>query len=275
MSIARAVERFRPAGERLIRFAQSPMGEEVAEGVTAGGLVGLGLLASGQPIEQTATQTALAMAGGIGLGMGGRRIGAAIGKRIHPEAYTNQGSLISGFSRMGGQEGLFSGISDSMTKGFGELRGYLRKNTMDEIHGAFIDNPVEVARKFGVTPDEFEGLLSKLRKADDIVTNAAVEYGETGAAAALRRGGENMRKNGIDDSVTEAVHDFQNGLANIIDSTPVTITGEHTGRALGRAFGDELGVGLGLGAGALIGQQAGWESEKDREIRLLREQLGQ
>lgn len=275
MSISGAIKRFRPAGERLIRFAQSPWGEEIAEGVTAGGLVGLGLLASDQPIEQTATQTALAMAGGVGLGMGGRRIGAAIGKAMHPAAYANQSGMLAGFSRLTGQKGIFTGMSDSMTNAFRDLRGYLRKNTMDEIHGAFIDNPVEISRKFGVTPDEFEGLLSKLRKADDIVTNAAVEYGESGAAAALRRGGETMRKNGIDDEATKLVHDFQNGLANIIDAKPEVITGEHTGRAVGRAIGDEVGVGLGLGVGALIGQQAGWESEKDREIRLLREQLGQ
>ena len=74
----------RPAGAKLLQFGQTPLGEEVIEGTVVGGLTGAGMLFSEQDIRQTALQTALAIAGGIGIGMGGRRMGAYLGKKIHP-----------------------------------------------------------------------------------------------------------------------------------------------------------------------------------------------
>jgi len=74
----------RKAGSQLISFfLNDPLGEELLEG-TAGGLIaGASQLGSDQTLGQTALETAAAIAGGIGLGMAGRRLGAMAGKQLH------------------------------------------------------------------------------------------------------------------------------------------------------------------------------------------------
>ena len=267
------IGRFRPAAERFLQFMNTPMGEEVLEGVTAGGLTGLALLTSGQPIEQTALQTALAMAGGIGVGMAGRRVGAAAGRKIHPQAYADQSGMIANVSRSVGQEGVFTGMKESLSHAGGEMRKVLRTNTIDALEDAFKANPVALAKEFNMTPDKFEEILPLLRKADDVVTPMSAESIDD-FAKLLKTDSQRMQSDGSQTGdVSKLIADAKGGIANILTSGSKPITGEHTGRALGRMFGDEIGVGLGLGTGALIGQQMGWESDKDRQIRLLEEQL--
>ena len=266
------IGRFRPATERLVKFGMSPMGEEVMEGVLGGGLVGLGLLTTDQPIEQTALQTALAMAGGVGIGMAGRRIGAGIGKAVHPQAYKDQSGLLAGLSRASGQEGMFTGMKDSFAHTAGKMKEALRGNTMDGIEDMFRKNPAAVAQEFGMSIDDFEKVIPMLRKADSVVTPKAAQAIDT-----MQEGLSNhaQKYQGSSNEARNLQGDLANTAASFFDHMPKPITGEHTGRMIGRAWGDEAGIAGGLGLGAYIGQQAGWESEKDRKIRMLEEELGQ
>ena len=273
------VKKFRPATERLLQFAQTPLGEEVLEGVTAGGLVGMGLMMSDQSIEQSALQTALAMAGGVGLGMGGRRLGAYVGKKIHPAAYKDQNGLMAGWSRMVGQEGIFTGMKEGLGHSVNEMKGMLRKGSIDKLQFEFMQNPTGVAQKLGVREDQVGEVLDLLKKADSFVAEDALNSLNNQAgnlrkkASELKQQSSNLNNREIGelgDVAAEAMGNF----ADMMDRKPSPITGEHTGRALGRVWGDELGVATGIGLGAAIGQNMGWESEKDRKIRLLEEELG-
>ena len=55
----------------------------------------------------------------------------------------------------------------------------------------------------------------------------------------------------------------------------VPLTGESIGRLAGRILGDEVGAIGGLAVAGLVGQQMGWESEKDRMIRQLEDKLAE
>ena len=74
----------RMAGDAGRLLLNNPLAEEISEGVLGGLMVGLGGLFADQSLEQTGLMTAAAMAGGVGLGIGGRRLGAHLGRRIHP-----------------------------------------------------------------------------------------------------------------------------------------------------------------------------------------------
>lgn len=266
--------RMRPAGERLLNFAQSGIGEEVLEGVVGGGLVGAGLLATDQPIEQTALQTALAMAGGVGLGMGARRIGARMGRSIHPEALAEQQGMLASLGRMSGQEGLVTGARDSLSQMSQSMRKELRGNTMKRVRADFSENPAKVARDFGMTEDQFREVLPLLEQADDVFTPLAAQEVDQIASRLKRDAPVNVNMTGDTADASQALGDLQNFIGDAMTSAPSTITGEHIGRMVGRAAGDEAGIVGGVALGGLIGQGMGWESEKDREIRLLKEQLG-
>ena len=43
---------------------------------------------------------------------------------------------------------------------------------------------------------------------------------------------------------------------------------------VGRGIGDEMGIMGGVALGGVIGDQLGWESEKDRKIKELERELG-
>ena len=90
------------------------------------------------------------------------------------------------------------------------------------------------------------------------------------AADRIRRDAAIHVDNGADEAL---IGDLQNFFANAVQSKPTEITGEHIGRMIGRAAGDEAGIMGGVALGAAIGEGMGWESEKDRQIRQLQEQL--
>ena len=272
------IRNLRPAGARLFNFFQSGLGEEVAEGMIGGGLVGLGLLHTDQPIEQTALQTALAMAGGVGLGMGARRIGAGLGKAIHPQALAQQNGPIASLGRLSGQQGVVMGARDSMSQLGEAMRKQLRGHTMGQVKAEFLDNPVEVARKFGMTPEQFKEVMPLLEKADEAFTKRAggtVDEiaGRFKRDAALGNGGFMHDAEDAQD-IQQMLGDAQNFLGNALTSKPTEITGEHIGRMVGRGIGDEMGIMGGVALGGVIGDQLGWESEKDRKIKELERELG-
>ena len=55
----------------------------------------------------------------------------------------------------------------------------------------------------------------------------------------------------------------------------IPLTGESIGRLTGRIVGDEVGALGGIALAGLVGQQMGWESEKDRMIRQLEDKLAE
>ena len=266
------VGRVRPAGEKLLHFFQTGLGEEVLEGVVGGGMAGAALLSTDQPIEQTALQTALAMAGGVGLGMGARRIGARMGRAINPNALADQQGLMASLGRMSGQEGLITGARDSISSMAQGMKRTMREGTIDDLTIAFRRNPQDIASKLGMSVEEVEQVLPLMARADEVITPKAAQRIDQ-MADGFKKDGAKMSASQSDQA--QIAGDFQQFLGNAMSSDPSLITGEHIGRMIGRAAGDESGIVGGLAIGGLIGNQMGWESEKDKQIRVLQEELGQ
>lgn len=144
----------RPAGAKLLQFAQTPMGEEVLEGTIAGGLTGVGMLFSEQDIRQTALQTALAIAGGIGVGMGGRRIGAYLGKKLHPGEVARHlpNGMESPLYTVGlgmGQESAVKGLKDLMAEATGKVQPKVTGEEIGRAAGRMFGDEVGVLAGLG------------------------------------------------------------------------------------------------------------------------------
>ena len=102
----------RMAGDAGRLLLTNPLAEEISEGVLGGLMVGLGGLFADQSLEQTGLMTAAAMAGGVGLGIGGRRLGANLGRRIHPGEVNMPDELKSMVHTLG-SETTYEGIKNA------------------------------------------------------------------------------------------------------------------------------------------------------------------
>lgn len=297
------------AGDKLVNFfLHNPMGEEIGEGTLGGLLAGGAMLGTDQSLGQTALQTAAAIAGGIGLGMGGRRIGAALGKRFHPGALRNQDSLVANLSRMAGSETTAKGLRDQGAIAKQGIQEALVKETSSGLMDEALNDPKGFISKYKIDPAVFlevapqvasgrmsAAVIQNLKNIDPEVLTAAIKenpafgkamksYAEvenliTGKASADIDKNLEAAARFMDNPGDEEVSDFLastgisgDSLRKMIGGAP-PVTGEQVGRALGRAFGDEIGILGGLAAGGAIADSMGLESEKDRQIKRLQQQL--
>tara|TARA_Y100000589_G_scaffold82995_1_gene76982 strand:+ start:47 stop:967 length:921 start_codon:yes stop_codon:yes gene_type:complete len=297
------------AGDKLVNFVlHNPLGEEIAEGTLGGLLAGGAMLGSDQSLGETALQTAAAIAGGIGLGMGGRRIGAALGKRLHPAALKNQDSLIANLSRMAGSETTAQGLRNQGAIAKKGIQEALVKQTSDALLQEALSDPRAFASKYKIDPAVFVEVAPQVAKgrigaavvqniqnvdpnviADAVKNNPQVSkamkaYSDvenliTGKAAsdidANLEAAARFVDNPNDQEISEALSALGvsgNSLRKMVGDAP-QITGEEVGRALGRALGDEVGVLGGLALGGLAADAMGLEGEKDRQIKRLQQQI--
>jgi hypothetical protein len=279
----------RPAGAALLEWAQTPQGEEVIEGTMGGLLAGLPMFfVQDQDPGSAALMTAGAIAGGIGVGMAGRRIGAALGKHINPSALADQNGAIAAIARTAGSESLMEGLEQQGRVMRGQVADYLLEKQavemiqsgkvspelMDELRGmrqfaagvdalenATPEQRAAMLKKAGYTAEKLER-LSKLEK--ELTTGAAGQMDKHLADIAAL-----MEKENVD--VPMVSPEMIRGMSQ----EPEVVTGEHVGRAIGRFLGDEIGVLGGVGLGAFAAGQLGMQSPKDKEIARLKAQLGQ
>lgn len=298
----------RKAGSQLISFfLNDPLGEELLEG-TAGGLIaGASQLGSDQTLGQTALETAAAIAGGIGLGMAGRRLGAMAGKQLHKGPLKQQDSIVANLARTLGSETTASGLRDQGVVTKSAIQEALVNETSARLAREAIDDPVEFAKRYGVSAEQFAQVLpnvkagrtaaaaaealqamppelreqalkklSEYEAVEKLITQKAagsIDESIRDAAAAFDR-----VQGDLDPSDLEAIKEVLKGrnpsdaIRSLLNPAP-SITGEHVGRAVGRMIGDEVGVLGGLALGSVLAQQLGMDSPKDRKIRELEEQL--
>ena len=285
---------------RVLSFLASPLGEEILEGVGGGGMAGLSQVGTDTTPQEIALKTAGAIAGGIGLGMAGRRIGAAIGKRINPNALKDQEGMLASFGRVTGSESTIEGV-----KRQGQvMKTLVQESLVNETSAAMleqaIENPNLFASKYGVTADKFQQVMPYVkqgRKAataartfemlsekerhelvhnvmntykqveQAVVTNASNNIDTTIRKAVNNPNLKDMMIPGIDKSASQM---FESLLGS---SSPVT--GEHVGRAIGRFAGDEIGILTGLGIAGTLAGPLGIQSPKDTKIKKLEQELNQ
>lgn len=277
----------RPAGSALLEWAQTPQGEEIIEGTLGGMLAGLPMFfVQDQDPAAAALMTASAVAGGIGVGMAGRRIGAALGKKIQPGALADQNGAIAAIARTAGSESLTEGFEQQGRMMRGQVADYLLEKqavemlksgklspeVMDELRGvrqfasavdafenATPEQRAAVLKQAGYTPEKLER-LALLEK--ELTTGAADQMDRHLMDIAMM-----MEKGDLDLPLVSP--DTVRGLTQ----APEQVTGEHVGRAIGRFLGDEIGVLGGVGVGALAAGQLGFQSPKDKEIERLKAEL--
>ena len=277
----------RMAGSGLIEWAMTPVGEEVLEGIGGGVLAGAPLFFQDNHPGQAALSLATAIAGGIGMGMMGRRIGRHVGASIQPGALADQQGMPATFGRVLGQETIGDAVSEQGKMFKSQVADYLvneqvTKMKLDGIVNASDLDKLLVARKlnglndvFKNAPDEVKAGLMKaldediarLRPVEEQLVNGAVDTMEEKIQRLVKEA-ESMEASGeqIPSSLLQVVKGLGSG-----DAKPVT--GAEVGRAVGRVLGDEIGVLGGLGVGALVCQQMGLQTPKDREIERLKQQL--
>ena len=143
------------AGAKLFAFLQTPMGEEIGEGVLGGGLAGAALLGTDTPLEQVALQTALAMGGGVGLGMAGRRLGEMIGEKVHSQPLQNQQGLLASAARMMGNETTFGGVKEQGAVMKEQIKEALYKSQSSDMLIEALEDPSGFQKKYGLSPQTF------------------------------------------------------------------------------------------------------------------------
>jgi hypothetical protein len=277
----------RMAAVKLINFVNSPMGEEVLEGVLGGTMVVAPQFFSEEDPRENALQLALAIGGGIGVGMAGRRIGASLGKRFHKDPIENEfASAIGGAM---GQERMSQGLTNAMsqmsamqTVGGIQTAGLrLRSDLASLSDDAFAATYPDLAKAglvpSKVTPQQIESLSAfEQQLGKGVRENLQQQAEEMGGYA------EKFKGYAADEAMPEDLRQLADnfgglseGMGNALLGKKDPVTGEHVGRAVGRFIGDEVGILGGAGIGALIAQGLGWQSSKDLEIARLSEELAQ
>lgn len=301
-----AASEIRPAGMRIVEFfADTPLGEEILEGVMGGGIAGLSQVGSGKSAGQIALETAAAMLGGVAIGAAGRRIGGALGRRVHAAPLQDQGGTLAMIGRTFGNETTAKGLKENAVMGREAIKESLLRQTSAAMAKEAVADPAGFAARYGVAPEQFQSmvgvvdggrgvaaalkametmtpeqrqalagpLLEQLKKYEQIeqaiAQRAHDNFDETVRRVVSDRG-----------KYAQEVEDLAPGMGEVVDrllqglDRPVqAVTGEHVGKAIGRFMGDEVGVLGGLAAGSLLAQQLGIENPKDQRIRELEQQL--
>lgn len=252
----------------------NPMGEEVLEGTVGGLMAGGSQLGTDQGPGEIALKTAGAIAGGIGLGMAGRRIGAALGSA---KPLANQDSTVANLARVMGSETTAGGLRDQTNI----MKASIQESLVNETSAAMLElavtNPAAFAERFGMdaqtfqkvipqvqagrfataaaqqfqnlTPEQLatiqESVLEPYKKVERIVTQeAASSIDEVLQAMASDPSLVNMEIPGKNGATV-------GGLMQSLLKPAPPVTGKHVGRAIGRFIGDEVGILGGLYAGGL------------------------
>lgn len=286
---------------KFLQLQQNDLFQEAVEGTLLGGTAGLTQLGTDTPLPQVAIQTLAGIAGGVGIGLLGKSIGARIGKSINPNPLKNQESVLAGIGRTTGQKTLAKGAAEQARYAKGQIKQEIKEQTSAQLLNEALQNPQAFAGKYGVNPETFkkyhtavgaagqaragletlENLSPEQRKQVGIAAQKVMEQGfnqvenliNTHAAAHLDN---NLMKMALlNKNKTVPGTDINIGAAFeslLKDAKP--ITGEHLGRAAGRFIGDEVGVAVGMGLGGMLSGALGIKTEKDKKIEELERQLG-
>jgi hypothetical protein len=283
---------------KLLQFLHTPMGEEVVEGVMGGGMAGLSQIGTDSPPEEIALKTAGAIAGGIALGAAGRKIGAALGRRINPNPLKDQNSPIATWARVTGSESTIEGAKQQGRAMKLAVQESLINQTSSAMLEEALTNPNQFAQKYGVTADEFSKYIPAVkagRKAaaaadmwaglseqqrHDLVHHVTSPYRnveQAVASNAANRMDENIARMAQNPKAKEVeIPGSDKRLSDVFNSLlqpTLPVTGENIGRAAGRFIGDEIGILGGLAAGGLVANQLGIEDARDKKIKELQSQV--
>jgi len=281
---------------KFMRLQQNDLFQEGIEGVMAGGTAGLSLIGSDTPASQIALQTLGGIAGGVGIGLLGKNIGAAIGKRLHPQALKNQSGLLASIGRLTGQKTLASGGAETMRYAKGQIKQELKQQTSAQLLNEALQNPQGFVAKYGVDAETFKKYHSAVGAVGQ--GRAGLEMLENFSPAQRQQMGEGLQDlmnqgfNQVENLINvQAAANMDNNIAKMamlqkgktvpglemdigdafekLLQGPRKITGEHIGRAVGRFAGDEIGVITGMGLGGTLSGALGIKSEKDKKIEDL------
>lgn len=260
----------------------------------------MGLLGTNTPLPQVGLQTLGGMAGGVALGLLGTRIGARIGKALHPAPLKNQQGLPAMAGRLMGQKTLASGAAEIMRYGKGAVKQELMEQTSAKLMHEALQDPAAFAGRYGVDAEMFQKHAPIVQQGGR--AKAALEtYGaltaeertalKTQLQTQLKEGyGQveqliaNQAAGGIDENLLK-MSQLREGtkvpgtdldMSEIYQSllSPAKqITGEHVGRAVGRFIGDEVGILAGMGLGGMAAGALGIKDEKDKKIQELQREL--
>jgi hypothetical protein len=286
---------------KFMQLQSNDLFQESMEGVLAGGTAGLGLAGTGIPLSQVALQTVGAIGGGIGIGMLGKYVGAAIGKKLHPQALKNQEGALAYFGRTTGQKTLTGGAVESLRYAKGQIKQELKQQTAAQLLNEALQNPQVFASKYGVDAETFKKYHSAVGIAGQVVAgletlqNLPPEQRKQLREKAQQMMGQSF--NQVENLINvHAAANMDNNIAKMamlnkgktIPGTEIdagqmfgkllkeskAVTGEHVGRAVGRFIGDEVGVVTGMAAGSLAAGALGIKTDKDKKIEDLERQLG-
>ena len=264
----------------------NPLGEEITEGVVGGGLAGLGMIGTDQSPEDIAIKTGAAMLGGVGLGIGGRRLGAFLGRRFHPQDLKNQSGMLSTVGRMVGSETTFGpggGLQQQATMGKAAIQDALLNESSHQLAVKAAYDPIGFAEQYGISADVFNKELSRVQTGmkaaslNDVILNLPAEKRKEIAQAALKDYAavedliRNKASTKIDKGLESLLNDenmmnqaqqfldesgaggnLKESLSALIENKVPAVSGEQVGRAVGRMAGDEAGIMLGLLTGNII-----------------------
>ena len=286
---------------KFLQLQQNDLFQEAVEGTLLGGTAGLTQLGTDTPPAQVAIQTLAGIAGGVGIGLLGKSIGARIGKAINPNPLKNQEGVLAGIGRTTGQKTLAKGAAEQARYAKGQIKQEIKEQTSAQLLNEALQNPQAFAGKYGVSPETFKkyyaavGVSGQARAGLETLENLSPEQRKQLGASVqqVMDQGFNQVENLIN---THAAAHLDNNLMKMSmlhknktvpgtnmnigsafesllkDAKP--ITGEHLGRAAGRFIGDEAGVAIGMGLGGILSGALGIKSEKDKKIEELERQLG-
>lgn len=286
---------------KFAKLQQNDLFQESMEGLLFGGTAGISLLGTDTPLSEVALQTAGAIGGGIGIGLAGKHIGAAIGKRLHPAALKNQQGILAGFGRATGQKTLAKGATESLRYQKGLIKQELKNQTSKVLLDEALQNPQQFTQKYGVSAEDFkkynnavkvssqiqagletlEALSPEQRRelASQVQTTMNKGFNQVEELIANQSAANvdtNLRKMAQMPSAQMEIPGMDMKVGDVVESLlkkPNQITGEHVGRAVGRFAGDEIGAVTGMQLGALAAGALGIENSKDKQIRELEQQL--
>lgn len=285
---------------KFMRLQQSDLFQEGIEGIMAGGTAGLSLIGSDTPAPQIALQTLGGIAGGVGIGLLGKNIGAAIGTRLHSQALKNQSGLLASIGRLTGQKTLASGGAETMRYAKGQIKQELKQQTSAQLLNEALQNPQAFGAKYGVDAETFKKYHTVVGAAGQ--GRAGLEMLENLSPAQRQQMGKGLQDlmnqgfNQVENLINvQAAANMDNNIAKMamlqkgktvpgiemdmgeafekLLQGPKDITGEHIGRAVGRFAGDEIGVITGMGLGGALSGALGIKSEKDKKIEDLESRL--